>query len=128
MSNLGPLLAWHARRPVIHLALSPTDLEACRRRLDFRHVILVYREPERAGPEWSEIVAHPREAEHHPDWNIRHTRVWKTEDGFDIVWLELGALKPPLARKPGAPPAAARALAQRGAGRCLSAVARSAGS
>jgi hypothetical protein len=97
MSNLGPLLAWHARRPVIHLALSPADLEGCRRRLDFRNVILVYREPERAGPEWSEIVAQPHAAEHNPDWNIRRTRVWKSEDGFDIVWLELGALKPRLA-------------------------------
>ena len=99
MSNLGPLLAWHARRPVIHLALTPADLDACRRRLDFRNVILVYREPERAGPDWSEIVARPLEAEHNPEWNIRRTRVWKTEDGFDIVWLELGALKPPLAHR-----------------------------
>jgi hypothetical protein len=98
MSNLGPLLAWHARRPVIHLALAPEDLEACRRKLDFRHVILVYREPERAGPEWSEIVAHPQLAAHNPDLNIRRARVWKTEDGFEIVWLELGALKPTLAQ------------------------------
>jgi hypothetical protein len=103
MSNLGPLLAWHARRPVIHLALTPADLEPCRRKLDFRHVILVYREPERAGPEWGEIVARPQQAAHNPDWNIRRARVWKTEDGFEIVWLELGALKPPLAH--GARPA-----------------------
>ena len=107
MSNLGPLLAWHARRPVIHLALSPADLEACRRRLDFRNVILVYREPERAGPEWSQIVVRPKESEHNPEWNIRRTRTWRTEDGFDIVWLELGPLKPRLARviSPAARPA-----------------------
>ncbi len=117
MSNLGPLLAWHARRPVIHLALAPEDLEACRRRLDFRNVILVYREPERAGPEWSAVVARPHEAEHHPDWNIRRTRTWQTADGFTIVWLELGDLRAPLARGAGAgsaPPAAVEvaALAQ----------------
>jgi len=115
MSNLGPLLAWHARRPVIHLALSPDDLEACRRRLDFRNVILVYREPERAGPEWSAVVARPREAERNADWNIRRTRTWQTEDGFTIVWLELGARRAPLAHGTGsASPAAAElaALAQ----------------
>jgi len=33
MSNLGPTLAWHARRPVLHLALGPEDLDACRSRL-----------------------------------------------------------------------------------------------
>ena len=102
MSNLGPLLAWHARRPVVHLALSPADLDACRRKLDVRHVILAYREPGRAGPEWSEIVARPQAATHNPDWNIRRARAFKSEDGFDIVWLELGVLKPALAR--AAPP------------------------
>jgi len=31
--------------------------------------------------------------------NIRRARVWKSEDGFEIVWLELGPLKPPLAHR-----------------------------
>ena len=99
MSNLGPTLAWHARRPVIHLALAPADLDACRRKLDFHHVILVYRKPERAGPAWGEIVARPKEAQLDPELNIMRTRVWSSEDGFRIVWLELGGLKPRLARR-----------------------------
>ena len=97
MSNLGPALAWHARRPVVHLALSPADLDACRRLLDIRNVILVFRDPERAGPEWGPIVARPQEATHDPEWNIRRARMWKSADGFSIVWLELGPLRPRLA-------------------------------
>ena len=121
MSNLGPTLAWHARRPVIHLALAPADLDACRRKLDFHHVILVYRKPERAGPGWSEIVARPKEAQLDPELNIMRTRVWNSEDGFRIVWLELGGLKPRLAGAPGTvPPSAAgvrRAVSARAAPR-----------
>jgi hypothetical protein len=113
MSNLGPLLAWHARRPVVHLALSPADLDACRRKLDMRHVVLAYREPDRAGPDWGEIVAWPQEARHNPDWNIQRVRAFKSEDGFNIVWLELGALKPPLAR--AAPPPVSRPAPRLGA-------------
>jgi hypothetical protein len=97
MSNLGPILAWHTRRPVIHLALSPADLDACRRKLDVRHLILVYRDPDRAGPEWRDIVARPREAMHDPALNIRRARTWRSEDGFTIVWLELGPPRPRLA-------------------------------
>ena len=44
MSSLGPLLAWYAERPVVHLALSPADLDACRRNLDVRGVLLVFRD------------------------------------------------------------------------------------
>ena len=104
MSNLGPTLAWHARRPVIHLALAPGDVEGCRRRLDFHHLILVYRSPERAGPGWSEIVARPEQARHDPELNIVRARTWASEDGFRIVWLELGGLKPRLARAGEDPP------------------------
>ncbi|MGH7741207.1 MAG: hypothetical protein ACRENS_04220, partial [Candidatus Eiseniibacteriota bacterium] len=50
MSNLGPTLAWEARRPVIALSSSPDDLNACRRRMDFHHVLLVFREADRAWP------------------------------------------------------------------------------
>jgi len=32
------------------------------------------------------------------------TRVWSSEDGFRIVWLELGGLKPRLAVAPGTLP------------------------
>ena len=95
MSNLGPMLAWHARRPVLHLALSPADLEGCRRRLEFRHVLLVFRDPANAWPEWREAVAVPAEAPNRPEWNVRRAREWRTADGFSVIWLEL---KPPLAR------------------------------
>jgi len=95
MSNLGPLLAWHARRPVLHLALSPADLEGCRRRLEFRHVLLVFRDPANAWPAWREAVAAPAEAPNRPEWNVRRAREWRTADGFSVIWLEL---KPPLAR------------------------------
>ena len=95
MSNLGPILAWYARRPVLHLALSPADLEGCRRRLEFRHVLLVFRDPASAWPEWREAVAAPAEAPSRPEWNVRRVREWRTPDGFSVIWLEL---KPPLAR------------------------------
>ncbi len=95
MSNLGPMLAWHARRPVLHLALSPADLEGCRRRLEFRHVLLVFRDPAKAWPGWQEAVAAPAEAPNRPEWNVRRVREWRTADGFSVIWLEL---KPPLAR------------------------------
>jgi hypothetical protein len=95
MSNLGPMLAWHARRPVLHLALSPADLEGCRRRLEFRHVLLVFRDPANAWPEWREAVADPAGAPNRPEWNVRRVREWRTADGFNVIWLEL---KPPLAR------------------------------
>jgi len=95
MSNLGPVLAWHARRPVLHLALSPADLESCRRRLEFRHVLLVFRDPASAWPGWREAVAAPGEAPNRPEWNVRRVREWRTADGFSVIWLEL---KPPQAR------------------------------
>ena len=95
MSNLGPMLAWHASRPVLHLALSPADLEGCRRWLEFRHVLLVFRDPANAWSEWREAVAAPAEAPHRPEWNVRRAREWRTADGFSVIWLELN---PPLAR------------------------------
>ncbi len=98
MSNLGPLLAWHARRPVLHLALSPADLESCRRRLEFRHVLLIFRDPASAWPGWREAVADPARTPDRPEWNVRRAREWRTADGFSVIWLEL---KPPLARLAG---------------------------
>jgi hypothetical protein len=97
MSNLGPTLAWHARRPVVHLALAPEDVEACRRRLDFRHVLLIFRDPEHAWGQWSEVVARPLEARARPELNITRARRYQSADGFVFVWLEMGPLGPGLA-------------------------------
>jgi len=97
MSNLGPTLAWHARRPVVHLALAPEDLDACRRRLDLRHVLLVFRDPAHAWDGWSDVLARPLEARERPELNIEHVRRYQSTDGFTVVWLELGPLGPKLA-------------------------------
>ena len=97
MSNLGPNLAWAARRPVVHLALTPADIDACRRRLDFHHVLVVFRDASKAWPGWTELVAHPGLAPNHPEWNIRQVREYRTDDGFVAIWLELGPLAPQLA-------------------------------
>jgi hypothetical protein len=97
MSNLGPVLAWHSRHPVVHLALTPADLGACRRRLEFRNVVLVFRDPGQAWPEWHEVLARPAEAPRHPEWNVARERHWEAADGFQIVWLELGPQEATLA-------------------------------
>jgi hypothetical protein len=97
MSNLGPVLAWHARRPVVHLATSPADLEPCRRHLDVRVVLLVFREPRRAWPQWQEVMERPGEAADHPEWNIVRAISFETADGFAGVWLDLGPLGAPVA-------------------------------
>jgi len=98
MSNLGPQLAWEVRRPVVHLALAPEDVDACRRKLDFKRIVLVYRDARRAGP-WSGVVERPEDARHTPEWNITRARSWRTADGFTLVMLDLGPLAPPLARR-----------------------------
>ena len=100
MSNLGPILAWYARRPVVHLALAPGDLDACRRRLDMRHVLLVFREPAMAWPGWEGVLQRPEEAVHNQEWNIARARPFRTEDGFLVLWLELGPLGARLAAAP----------------------------
>ena len=94
MSNLGPALAWEARRPVIHLALNPEAIEACRRRTDFHNVLLVFRDVAHVWPEWSEIVAHPLDAVHRPELGIQNVRRFDSPDAFIIVWLRLAALGP----------------------------------
>jgi hypothetical protein len=98
MSNLGPTLAWTARRPVVHLALSPEGIDDVRRRLDVRHVLLVFRDAERAWPGWREVIERPLEAPHRPEWNVRRVRRYATGDGFTLTWLEMGPLEPGLAR------------------------------
>jgi len=97
MSNLGPELAWHARRPVIHLALRPEDLAACRRKTEFRDVLLVFRDPSRAWPGWQELVAHPVEASRDASLGITRARQFRSPDGFIIAWLELAPPAPKLA-------------------------------
>ncbi len=90
MSNLGPMLAWYAARPVVHLAQTPADVPACRRRLEFRHVLVAFREADAAWPGWQEVFTRPAEATRHPEWNVARESHWRQPDGFLIVWLELG--------------------------------------
>jgi hypothetical protein len=97
MSNLGPALAWYARRPVLDLALTPFDVEACRQRLPFQHVVLAFRDAPQAWSGWRETFERPRSALAHPEWNVIHARGWETADGFRVVWLELGPPREQLA-------------------------------
>jgi hypothetical protein len=96
MSNLGPALAWQTNHPVVHLALAPADVEACRRRLDIRHVVLVYRDARDAWGQWSEIVARDGWA-NTLGMGVAHETRYTTKDGFLIVWLELKPRGPALA-------------------------------
>jgi hypothetical protein len=131
MSNLGSTLAWYARRPVVHLALSPADVETCRQRLAFRHVVLCFRDPARAWPGWSELVEDPRLALTMPDWSVLQARRWRTRDQFTVVWLELGAAAPalgrgtpgpiePIARSTGTQPRIGRGVEDRSGGEIAS--------
>jgi len=97
MSNLGPALSWESHRPVIHLVVSPDQITACRRRADFRNVLLVFRDAGTAWPEWTSVVAHPVDALHRVEWNVRTVRRYDTADGFMVIWLVLGPLGPELA-------------------------------
>lgn len=95
MSNLGPTLSWYARRPVIHLALTPADVEACRARLPFRHVVIAFREVEHAWQGWDELVRDPGAARASSDWRVRDVKAWQTMgDGFTVVWVELAPAVP----------------------------------
>jgi hypothetical protein len=97
MSNLGPALAWQTNHPVIHLAFSPADVGACRRRHDFRHIVLVFRSADRAWDDWQYIVARPGAAQLQPELAVSREQRFVTVDGFTVVWLELGPLPPQLA-------------------------------
>jgi hypothetical protein len=99
MSNLGPTLAWYTRRPVIHLALTPADIDLCRQRLEFADVVLAFRESSRAWPGWNELMARPLEATTHSEWNIARVRSWGVREGFNVVWIELAPTRAPLARR-----------------------------
>lgn len=98
VSNLGPMLAWYARRPVIHLPLTPEDLAACRSRLEVGHVLLAFRDQTGAWPGWQEVMAHPEDAPHLPELGVRRARVYRSADGFSFVWLELEPSAPQFAR------------------------------
>jgi hypothetical protein len=100
MSNLGPTLAWFSGRPVVHLARTPTDVAACRRYLDVRHVILAFRDASRAWPGWDEIVARPTDTVHRPELHVSNVRQFQSPDGFSIVWLELSPLEQAKAGSP----------------------------
>jgi hypothetical protein len=99
MSNLGPTLAYFAERPVLHLALAPEDVDPCRARLPFRHVLLAFRATDRAWPDWQPVMS-PGGETGHPGLNVLHARRWRSADGFNVVWLELGSPVPQLARSP----------------------------
>jgi hypothetical protein len=100
MSNLGPALAWQTLHPVIHLALSPADVVSCRRRRDFRVVLLAFRKPDRAWPGWVEIMSRYGAAATEPGLDVLSERRYRSMDGFTIVWLTLGPLAPGVARRP----------------------------
>ncbi|MEY4373866.1 MAG: hypothetical protein RL760_32 [Candidatus Eisenbacteria bacterium] len=97
MSNLGPSLAWQTNHPVIHLAASPADVPACRERHDFHHIMLVFRDSERAWTAWREIVETPEAAKLDPALGVREERRYTTPDGFTVVWLQLAPRTPALA-------------------------------
>lgn len=97
MSNLGPALAWQTNHPVVHLALTPADVEACRRRLDVKHIVLAFRSSERAWPGWNEIVERAGAARTMTGLGVIDERRYLSPDGFVIVWLELGPLPPAMA-------------------------------
>jgi hypothetical protein len=107
MSNLGPALAWQSLHPVLHLALAPGDVEACRRRRDFRVILLAFREPDRAWPGWVEIMSRYGAAATVPRLGVLSERRYHSADGFIVVWLALGPLAPAMADlgTPPTPPA-----------------------
>jgi hypothetical protein len=103
MSNLGPALAWQTLHPVIHLALTPADVVACRRRHDFRVILLAFREPDRAWPGWVEIMSRYGAAATEPGLGVMSERRYRSSDGFTIVLLLLGPLAPGVAETAPAP-------------------------
>jgi hypothetical protein len=90
MSNLGPMLSWYSGRSVVHLAQTPADLAACRRKLEFRHVLVVFRDVEAVWPGWEDVFTRPEQATRQPEWNVVREFHWRQYDGFRVVWLELG--------------------------------------
>jgi len=82
----------------VHLALTPADVDACRARLPFRHVVIAFREVEHAWHGWDELVRDPGSARANPDWTVRDVRAWRTQgDDFTVVWVELAPMSPSFA-------------------------------
>jgi hypothetical protein len=98
MSNLGPILAWYTRRPVVHLALTPADVDACRHEYDTPAVLLVFRDVARIWSGWDHVFGRPEEATRNRELNFTHVLRFQTRDGFTVVLLECGPLVPRLAR------------------------------
>jgi len=110
MSNLGPALAWQTLHPVLHLALTPGDVDACRRRHDFHTIVLAFREPDRAWPGWVEIMASPGASRTVAKLGVQDERRYRSTDGFTIVVLTLGPLEPAMASGAVSAPALATIL------------------
>jgi hypothetical protein len=104
MSNLGAQLAWQTRRAVVHLALSPAEVAACRRRTGIRHILLVHARGTRAWPAWREVFESAGAAAADPHLAAVDERRFTTRDGFEVVWIELPPLGPALASARGALP------------------------
>ena len=109
MSNLGPALAWQTNHSVIHLALTPADVMACRRRHEFRHILLSFRSGKRAWNGWEEIVDREGAAATIDGLHVITEKRFTSYDGFVVVWLQLGPLPPAMATAPPLPPTSALA-------------------
>ncbi len=101
MSNLGPALAWQTNHSVIHLALSPSDVDACRRRHEFRHILLAFRTGKRAWNGWEEIMEREGAAATIEGLRVIEEKRFTSFDGFGVVWLQLGPMAPALAAELG---------------------------
>lgn len=97
MSNLGPALAWQTNHSVIHLALTPADVESCRRLHEFRHLLLAFRTEKRAWTGWQEIMEREGAAATIEGLRVIEERRFTSYDGFTVVWLQLGPMAPSMA-------------------------------
>ncbi|MEO5988270.1 MAG: hypothetical protein ABIU54_05045 [Candidatus Eisenbacteria bacterium] len=97
MSNLGPALAWQTNHSVIHLALTPADVESCRRLHEFRHILLAFRTGKRAWNGWQEIMEREGSAATIEGLRVIEEKRFTSFDGFGVVWLQLGPMQPAMA-------------------------------
>ena len=82
---------------MLYLADSPEDVAACRRRLDFRTILLVTREGRPTWPHWREIMENEGVAATVPGLGVIKEERVHTHEGFVVVWLTLGPVEPALA-------------------------------
>ena len=97
MSNLGPALAWQTNHSVIHLALTPSDVESCRRLHEFRHILLAFRIGKRAWNGWEQIMEREGTAATIEGLRVVEEKRFTSFDGFGVVWLQLGPMQPAMA-------------------------------